>query len=69
MLNVEKILKEKGLTQEQINIIKAEVRREFPSDDMMYELHLIRLVHSLMEGYCNLNDLLPSKEQARSVNS
>lgn len=69
MLDIEKILKEKGLTQQQINLIKAEVRREFPNDEMMYELHLIRLVDSLMEGYCTLKDLLPPKEQVRFANS
>lgn len=69
MLDIERILRKKGLTQQQIDLLKAEVRREFPNDDMMYELHLIRLVHSLMEGYCNLKDLLPLEEQKRSVNS
>lgn len=37
MLDIEKILKEKGLTRQQIDLIKAEVHREFPDDDMMYE--------------------------------
>lgn len=66
MPNVEKILEEKGLTQKQIGLIKAEVRREFPDDEMMYELHLIRLIHSLDNGYCHAEDLFPS-QSARSA--
>lgn len=61
MINIEKILREKGLTEGQINIIKREVRKEFPDDEMMYELHLIRLVHSLSKGYCKAEDLFEPK--------
>lgn len=65
MLDIRKILKEKGLTQQQINFIEAEVRSEFPNDEMMYELHLMRLVYSLIHGYCGIEDILPSKKRAK----
>jgi hypothetical protein len=42
MFDVEKAMKESGLSRKEITKIEREVRREFPNDQMMYELHLIR---------------------------
>ena len=66
MIDIEKKLRESGLNQGQIEQIKAEVRYEFPNDDMMYELHLIRLVHSLTNGYCRLQDILTPEKESRT---
>lgn len=63
MINIEDILKKKGLSQNQIDIVKREVRKEFPDDEMMYELHLIRLAHSLVNGYCLPEDLFQEEEE------
>lgn len=46
MFEIEKIVKESGLSDELIAKIKEEVRKEFPRDEMMYELHLIRAIES-----------------------
>ena len=44
MFNVEKIVKNSGLSPKVIRKIEKEVRREFPKDEMMYELHLMRAI-------------------------
>lgn len=58
MIDFDKMMVAKGLTKQQVDLIKAEVRREFPDDEMMYELHLIRLMDSFIRGDCSIEDLL-----------
>ncbi|OGQ04673.1 MAG: hypothetical protein A2W61_03695 [Deltaproteobacteria bacterium RIFCSPLOWO2_01_44_7] len=67
MFNIEKELVGRGLSKNQIDEIKAQVRNEFPLDDMMYELHLVRLIDALQKGYCTIQNILPpsQKQQAR----
>lgn len=63
MIDFDKIMLAKGLTKRQIDLIKKEVRREFPDDEMMYELHLIRLVDSFSKGYCSIEDLFEPESE------
>lgn len=35
----------KELTQTQKNLLRDEVRKEFPGDEMMQEVHYVRLLH------------------------
>lgn len=44
--DIEKATKESGLSEEIIEKIKREAREEFPDDDMMYELHVLRAIES-----------------------
>lgn len=46
MFDVEKIARESGLSEELIKKIEEEVRKEFPKDEMMYELHFMRAIES-----------------------
>lgn len=46
MFNIEKIIKEAGLPMELVKTIEEEVRQEFPKDEMMYELHLMRAIET-----------------------
>jgi len=46
MFNIEKIIKESGLSDKVIKKLEKEVREEFPTDEMMYELHLMRAIES-----------------------
>lgn len=34
------------------------VRREFPKDEMMYELHVLRVCAAVRDGYVRLEDVL-----------
>jgi len=46
MFDIEKATKTSGLPAKKIAKIKKEVKKEFPNDRMMYELHVIRAIRS-----------------------
>jgi hypothetical protein len=60
MFDVERIANESGLPNEVIDRIKEEVRKEFPKDEMMYELHLMRAIDSEKN-----KDLSPAEKTKR----
>ena len=37
------------------------IRKDFPADDMMYELHVLRAGMAVRDGYAQIEDLLPAK--------
>lgn len=43
----EKIAKEMGISPGKLRRLKQSVREEFPDDDLMYELHLLRALNSI----------------------
>lgn len=42
--DVEKVAKSTGITESDFNRLMKEVRQEFPDDDLMFELHLMRAI-------------------------
>jgi hypothetical protein len=36
------------------------IRRNFPADDMMYELHVLRARMAVRNGYAKVEDILPA---------
>lgn len=46
MFDIKKAIKDANLSKEEEAKIKEEVRKEFPNDEMMYELHVIRAVNA-----------------------
>ncbi len=46
------------VTQAEKELIREEVRREFPNDGMMQEIHFIRQVHYLQTKEMSRNDRL-----------
>ncbi len=51
MFDIKKVAKEYGLSRGQIAKIKKEVRQEFPRDELMYELHVLRAIMSKGHAY------------------
>jgi len=51
MFDIKKVAREYDLSQEQVEEIKKEVRQEFPRDELMYELHVIRAIMSKGHAY------------------
>ncbi len=51
MYDIEAAFKRSGLTLEEFERIKSEVRSDFPNDDMMFELHIIRILNAIKKGY------------------
>lgn len=60
LFDVERIANESGLLNEVIERIKEEVRKEFPNDEMMCELHLMRAIESEKN-----KDLSPAEKTKR----
>lgn len=42
MFNFTKLKKESGLSAKKIKTLEAEIRRDYPHDPLMFELHLLR---------------------------
>jgi hypothetical protein len=36
------------------------IRKDFPADDMMYELHVLRACTPVREGYAKIEGILPA---------
>ncbi len=54
------VAQECRLTQEQIAALERIERGEFPDDQMMVELHMLRLLHQIRAGHLKLEDVLAS---------
>ena len=48
---------EAGLTEDQLAAVKEIVRQEFPTDDMMWELHVLRTCLAIRDGHATLADV------------
>ena len=63
--------REAGLTAAQLRRLSKLVRAEFPTDDMMYELHLLGACLAVREGRASPDELLlaadrPSRRKSRA---
>ncbi len=54
--DVETAFRRSGLSPTEIQRIKRQVRKDFPNDDMMYELHIIRILNAMKKGYWKAGD-------------
>ena len=53
----ERVAREAGLTEDQLAAVKEAVREEFPTDDMMWELHVLRACMAIRDGHATLEDV------------
>lgn len=53
--------KRAGIPQDKLNQLSALVRAEFPSDEMMAELHILRAILSIERGDTTLDEILTQK--------
>lgn len=49
---------------EQLDELSRVMRRDFPTDEMMYELHLLRACMAIREGVLTLEEALRSEPAA-----
>jgi hypothetical protein len=47
-----------GIPEDKLARLCALIRAEFPNDEMMAELHLLRIVHSIERGDTTLEEVL-----------
>ena len=58
IFNLKEIKRESGLSASEMAELKEQVKREFESDEMMFELHLLRTLKALKEGWVTLEEAL-----------
>jgi len=51
MFDIETAFKKSGISKQQFEEIKKYCRIEFPTDDMMYELHIVRAILAQKRKY------------------
>ena len=58
----ERVAREAGIPPAKLEALGRLVRRDFPHDDMMYELHLLRACRAILEGYLTIDQALTPVE-------
>ncbi len=58
MFDVEKLKKESALPPDDLARLEAQLREEFPGDEMMLELHLLRVLIAIKEGWITIDEAL-----------
>ncbi len=54
----QRVAEEARIPQEKLDEIASMVRSEFPTDDMLYEPHVLRAYMAIRDGYISLEDAL-----------
>ena len=54
----EKVASEANISRDELDKLSLYIRQEFPYDDMMYELHVLRLCMAIRDGYIKLDDVI-----------
>ncbi len=60
----ETVAAEAEIAPEKLSAVARSVREEFPRDDMMYELHLMRVCSAIRDGHVGLEEALRSLHAA-----
>ena len=60
----ESVAKKAGIPPHKLDALRKLVRHEFPHDDMMSELHLLRVCMAIQEGYITIDEALRCEKAA-----
>lgn len=60
------IAREAGIPQQRLQELCDAIRREFPGDDMMYELHVLRACMAIRDGRVPLEDACQTASAPKS---
>ena len=61
----EKVAHEARIPSDKLAAISRSVRQDFPHDDMMHELHLLRACLAVRDGHATLEEVLASDTRTR----
>jgi hypothetical protein len=61
----EKVARQAHVSPEKLNELSQVIRQDFPRDDMMYELHLLRVCMAIREGVLTLDEALKPEPATR----
>ncbi len=56
MFDLEKIKRESGLKTDDLARIEVKIKEEFPEDELMFELHFLRTLKAIKEGWVTLEE-------------
>jgi hypothetical protein len=59
-----KVAEEANIPKSKVEELCRVLRAEFPRDDMMYELHILRACMAIQEGHLTLEEALRPKRAA-----
>ncbi len=62
----EKMADKAGVSADTLDALRGKVRQEFPKDDMLYELHLLRVCMAIRDKHLSLEDALKPDLVSRS---
>ena len=62
--NYEEIARKAGIPEPKLEKLRQAIREEFPRDDMMYELHLLRVCFAIQEGHISPDEAIQSERAA-----
>ena len=60
----EKMANEARIPKNKLEELSMAIRQEFPKDNMMYELHLMRVCMSVRDGHVNVDDAIRTEKAA-----
>ena len=60
----EKMAKAARIPKNKLEELSTAIRQEFPKDDMMYELHLMRVCMSVRDGHVSVDDAIRTENAA-----
>jgi hypothetical protein len=58
----EKVSQEARIPADKMEILRRMMREEFPKDEMMYELHLLRACMAIKEGLISIEEAIGEPE-------
>lgn len=61
MFDLEEAKRASGLSPQELARVEEMVSLEFKHDEMMYELHLLRVLKALKEGWVSLEEALSAQ--------
>lgn len=65
--NYSTVANEAGISPEKMREILAIIRRDYPADDMLYELHVLRTCMAIRDGAITIDDVLHFEAEPRGV--
>ena len=64
--NYRKVAREAKIPAGKLDKLRHSIRDEFPTDDMMYELHLLRACMAIKDGYVSVDEALKSEPAVKA---
>ena len=62
IFDYEKVAKEAKISKNKLEELSATIRQEFPKDNMMYELHLMRVCMSVRDGHVSVDEAIRTEK-------